>query len=51
MPLWERGGYMIWGFFPTLDAVSSKVNGVVPNRSSGYQNLGGFEFKDHWLSS
>ena len=45
------GGYMIWGFFPTLDAVSSKVNGVVPNRSSGYQNLGGFDFKDHWLSS
>jgi peptide/nickel transport system substrate-binding protein len=51
VPLWEKGGYMIWGFFPTLDAVSSKVNGVVPNRSSGYQNLGGFEFKDHWLSS
>jgi peptide/nickel transport system substrate-binding protein len=50
VPLWEKGGYMIWGFFPTLDAVSSKVNGVVPNRSSGYQNLGGFEFKDHWLS-
>ena len=51
VPLWEQGGYIIWGFFPTLDAVSSKVNGVVPNRSSGYQNLGGFEFKDHWLSS
>jgi peptide/nickel transport system substrate-binding protein len=50
-PLWAKGGYIIWGFFPTLDAVSAKVHGVVPNRSSGYQNLGGFEFKDHWLSS
>ena len=51
VPLWERGGYMIPSVFATLDAVSSKVNGVVPNRSSGYQNLGGFEFKDHWLSA
>jgi peptide/nickel transport system substrate-binding protein len=49
-PLWEEGGYVIWGAFDTLDAIATKVKGVVPNRSSGYQNLGGLDFKDHWLA-
>jgi peptide/nickel transport system substrate-binding protein len=50
-PLWERGGYIVWGVFDTLDAASSKVHGIVPNISSSFQNLGGFEFKDHWLGA
>ena len=51
MPLWEQGGYIAWGFFETLDAASSKVHGIVPNRSPDYQNLGGMDFKYHWLSA
>ena len=50
-PLWERGGYIVWGTFDTLDAVAPHVHGVVPNISSSFQNLGGFEFKDHWLEA
>lgn len=51
VPLWKEGGYIAWGFFETLDAASSKVHGIVPNNSPDYQNLGGFDFKYHWLSS
>jgi len=50
-PLWDRGGYLIWGFFETLDATSPKVHGIVPNKSRGFENLGGLYFKHHWLSS
>ena len=50
-PLWERGGYIVWGTFDTIDAVAPNVRGVVPNISSSFQNLGGFEFKDHWLEA
>jgi len=48
--LWESGGYIAWGFFDTLDAASSKVQGIVPNNSPDYNNLGGFDFKYHWLT-
>jgi peptide/nickel transport system substrate-binding protein len=50
-PLWDRGGYVIWGFFETLDATSPKVQGIVPNKSVGMENLGGLYFKNHWLSA
>jgi len=48
-PLWKEGGYVVFAFFDTLDAASSKVKGIVPNISSGYANLGAFDFKDHWF--
>lgn len=48
-PLYNEGGYVVFAFFNTLDAASSKVQGIVPNISSGYSNLGSFDFKDHWL--
>jgi peptide/nickel transport system substrate-binding protein len=51
VPLWNSGGYIIAGFSDTLDATSSKVHGIVPNKSAGYQNLGGQYFKYHWLSA
>jgi peptide/nickel transport system substrate-binding protein len=51
VPLWEDGGYVAWGFYDTLDAVSAKVHGVVPNNSPDYNNLGGFDFKNHWLAA
>jgi peptide/nickel transport system substrate-binding protein len=50
-PLWNDGGYVVFAFFNTLDGASSKVQGIVPNISSGYENLGGFDFKDHWLAT
>lgn len=49
-PLWEKGGYIAWGVFETLDAASPRVHGIVPNISPDYQNLGGFDFKYHWLA-
>jgi ABC-type transport system substrate-binding protein len=50
-PLWDKGGYIAWGVYETLDAASSQVRGIVPNISPDYQNLGGFDFKYHWLAS
>jgi peptide/nickel transport system substrate-binding protein len=51
LPLWNEGGYIAWGFYDTLDAASSKVQGIVPNNSPDYNNLGGFDFKYHWLAA
>jgi peptide/nickel transport system substrate-binding protein len=48
VPLYQTDGYIVWGASGLIDAVSSKVNGIVPN--PGF-NLGYFEFKDAWLSS
>ncbi len=50
-PLYNESGYVVFAFFNTLDAASAKVQGIVPNISSGYENLGGFDFKDHWFQS
>jgi peptide/nickel transport system substrate-binding protein len=50
-PLWEDSGYIVWGVYETLDAASPKIHGIVPNISPDYQNLGGFDFKYHWLAS
>jgi peptide/nickel transport system substrate-binding protein len=51
VPLWEDGGYVAWGFYETLDAASSRVHGIVPNNSPDYNNLGGLDFKYHWLAA
>jgi peptide/nickel transport system substrate-binding protein len=51
VPLWEDGGYVAWGFYETLDAALSKVHGIVPNNSPDYNNLGGLDFKYHWLAA
>ncbi|MDX6532358.1 MAG: peptide/nickel transport system substrate-binding protein [Gaiellales bacterium] len=51
VPLYEEGGYILPAFSNLLDAASAKVGGIVPNISSGYSNLGGFQFLDHWLKS
>lgn len=50
-PLWQDGGYIAWGFYETLDAASSGVHGITPNTSPDYNNLGGFDFKYHWLAA
>jgi peptide/nickel transport system substrate-binding protein len=44
--LYDRGGYLIWGFTPFLDGVSKKVHGVTP---SGFFALGNFDFQHFWL--
>lgn len=51
VPLWQDGGYVAWGFYETLDAASSNVHGITPNNSPDYNNLGGFDFKYHWVAS
>jgi peptide/nickel transport system substrate-binding protein len=50
VPLWREGGYLIWGVYETLDAVTPNVRGIVPYNSNGFGNLGGFNFKYHWLA-
>jgi len=49
-PLWKEGGYLIWGVYETLDATTPNVRGIVPYNSNGFGNLGGFNFKYHWLA-
>ena len=29
--LWDRGGYLIWGFFPLLDGIGQEPSRWVPN--------------------
>jgi len=50
VPLWQTNGYVVFAFYNTVDAASSKVHGIVPNISSGYSNLSAFDFKDHWIT-
>jgi peptide/nickel transport system substrate-binding protein len=45
--VWDQGGYIIWGFNNWVDAVSSKVHGVVP---SPVFALGWYDFKSFWLA-
>ena len=45
--LWDEGGYIIWGFNDTIDAVSPKVRGVKPSK---YYYLGGVDFKSFWAA-
>jgi peptide/nickel transport system substrate-binding protein len=51
VPLWKTNGYVVFAFFNTVDAASSKVRGIVPSIASGYSNLGSFDFKDHWFAA
>ena len=51
VPLWNKNGYVVFAFYNTVDAAGAKVRGIVPNISSGYSNLGAFDFKDHWFAS
>jgi peptide/nickel transport system substrate-binding protein len=44
--LYDEGGYIVWGFQPWLDAVSTRVQGAVGN---GWQPLGSFGFREWWL--
>ncbi|WP_292075490.1 ABC transporter substrate-binding protein [Mesorhizobium sp.] len=41
--IWEGGGYLIWGFRDILDAISTRVKGMVP---SSQRNLGYYRFED-----
>jgi peptide/nickel transport system substrate-binding protein len=50
VPIWKTSGYVVFAFYNTVDAASSKVRGIVPNISSGFSNLGAFDFKDHWFA-
>jgi hypothetical protein len=50
VPLWNTNGYVVFAFYNTVDAASSKLRGIVPNISSGFSNLGAFDFKDHWFA-
>ncbi len=45
--LWDRGGYLIWGFFPLLDGIGKNLHGAVPNPNNILSN---FNFQDFWLS-
>ena len=49
VPLWNLGGYIIPTVYETLDAAAANVRGIVPSIADGFQDLGGFNFKDHWL--
>ena len=44
--LWNEGGYLIWGFQPIIDAVSTNVH-PAPQNPTGY--LGNYEFRDFWV--
>lgn len=45
--LWDRGGYLVWGFYPLLDGVAKNVRGAVPNPNNVLSN---FSFQDFWLA-
>ncbi len=45
--LWDRGGYLIWGFYPQLDGLSLQVRGAIPNASN---ELGNWQFRTWWLA-
>jgi peptide/nickel transport system substrate-binding protein len=50
VPLWQKNGYVVFAFYNTVDAARSNVKGIVPNISSGFSNLGAFDFKDHFFA-
>ena len=45
--LWSRGGYLIWGFNPELDALSLRVRGAIPNPAN---ELGNWQFRTWWFA-
>ena len=48
VPLYEEGGYVIWGFSALIDAASPRIKGIVP---SGVFNLAHYDFKEWWFES
>lgn len=46
---YERGGYIIWGFPNSVDAYTSAVQGLVPDKSG--IPLSSFGFRNVWLSN
>jgi peptide/nickel transport system substrate-binding protein len=46
--LWDRGGTLIWGFLPVIDAVSEKVRGITP---SVIRSMGNYDFRRTWLAA
>jgi peptide/nickel transport system substrate-binding protein len=46
---YERGGYIIPYFFPTIEAMDSKVKGVEPSASA--LSPGGLDWKNFWLEA
>jgi peptide/nickel transport system substrate-binding protein len=50
VPLWEKGGYILFSFYDSLDAAAPNVGGITPSIAPTYANLGNFSFKDHWIA-
>lgn len=46
---YDQGGYIIPVFFPELDGMATKVNGVTPN-ITGYPVNGGTGWQDIWMA-
>jgi peptide/nickel transport system substrate-binding protein len=46
--LWDRGGYLVWGFYPIIDGVARTVQGVIPNPAN---ELGNWQFRTWWLQA
>lgn len=46
--LWNEGGYLIWGFYPLLDGLGSRVRNMVPSPAGP---LGAKSFGDIWLAA
>lgn len=47
--LYERGGYIIWGFPNQADAYQRYVAGLVPNKTG--LSLSGYEFRRVWIGA
>ena len=45
--LWERGGYVVWGYSDYVDAALKRVKGIVPSPAIGFTN---FDFRNWWLA-
>ena len=45
--LWNDGGYIIWGFANNIDALSKKVDGIVPSVA---RPLGWYNFNNAYLT-
>lgn len=46
--LWDRGGTIVWGFLPIVDAVTDKVRGIAP---SVIRSMGNYDFRNAWLAA
>ncbi len=45
--LWDKGGYLIWGFVPFIDGLALNVRGAIPNPA---QDLSNYNFSTYWLA-